>query len=156
MDGHYAPGGAGRLVVLDEHWTCLSALAVQDVLGHAAGMEVCEAYLATKASSTPDADSRIRPHAGAAGGLAEAVVAGAVLNPDGPHTERALAYGEWFLRNTYQAADAPLLPNPRNLIGGFRDTPYRLDVRMDAVQHIGCALLGVEALLSSTQPGSLP
>jgi hypothetical protein len=27
---------------------------------------------------------------------------------------------------------------------------------MDAVQHIGCALLGIEALLSEPQAGSLP
>ena len=44
----------------------------------------------------------------------------------------------------------------RELLGGFRDNPYRLDVRMDAVQHIGSALLGVEALLDEVRPGSLP
>ena len=50
-----------------------------------------------------------------------------------------------------------ILGNPRALLGGFRDTPVRLDVRIDAVQHIGCALLGIEALLSGEElPGSLP
>jgi hypothetical protein len=156
MDGDYAPGGAGRLVVLDEHWACISALAVRDVLGTPHGLEVCEAYLASKASTTPDSGSRIRPHAGAAGGLAEAVVAAAVLNPEGSYRDSALAYGQWFLRSAYTTADAAMLPRPRALLGGFRDTPYRLDVRMDAVQHIGCALLGIEALLSEPRPGSLP
>ena len=86
--------------------------------------------------------------------MAEAVVAGAYLN--GKHRDEALAYGQWFLRNAYQKTDASLLPNPNNLIGGFRDNPHKLDVRMDAIQHIGCALLGIEALLDTVYPGSLP
>lgn len=154
MDGDYGPGGAGRLFVLDEHWTCLAALAIKDALGKAAGTEICHAYLAKEAYKTPDASSRIRPSAGAAGGLAEAVVAGAYLE-DG-HRSDALAYGQWFLQNTYQNSDSAMLRKPDVLLGGFRDSPYKLDVRMDAVQHIGSALLGVEALLNKPLPGCLP
>ncbi len=156
FDGDYAPGGVGRLVVLDEHWTCLAAYALRDVFGSAHGMAVCQAYLANEHKQTPSAGDRVRPHSGSGGGLAEAVVAGAILDPDGPYRERALAFGEMFLRNAYRDGDAPFLPLPQGLIGGFRDSPYRLDIRMDAVQHIGCALLGIEALLSQQQPGSYP
>jgi len=154
LDGDYAPRGAGRLVVLDEHWTCLAALAIQDALGEAHGADICHAYLAKESGKTPNESSRIRPFSGAAGGLAEAVVAGAML--DLQHRDDALAYGRWFLRSAYQRSDAALLPRPTALEGGFRDTPYRLDVRMDAVQHIGCALLGIEALLGEIHPGSMP
>ena len=102
---------------------------------------------------TGEADGE-RPFAGAAGGLAEAVVAAAVL--DDKYADDALAYGQWFLHAAYKAADASLLPRPNALIGGFRDTPYKLDVQMDGVQHIGCALLGVEALMTEAKPGLLP
>jgi len=154
MDGDYAPGGAGRLFVLDEHWTCIAALVVKDALGRAAGEEVCHAYLNKEAEKTPGPDSRVRPYAASAGGLAEAVVAAAMLHDD--HKEDALAFGAWFLRSAYRESDSALLPKPSALIGGFRDTPYKLDVQMDGVQHIGCALLGVEGLLSDMKPGSLP
>ena len=154
FEGDYAPGGAGRLFVLDEHWTCLAALAIKDVTGTASGREVCHAYLDQEAYKTPDAGHRIGPNTGAAGGLAEAVVAGAYLHDD--HRDDALAYGQWFLQNVYQPEDSAMLPDPEALRGGFRDNPYRLDVRMDAVQHIGSALLGVEALLAEIRPGSLP
>lgn len=154
MKGDYAPGGAGRLFILDEHWTCLAALAIQDVTQEATGADICRAYLAKEAYKTPTLDRRLGPNAGAAGGLAEAVVAGAYI--DETYTADALAYGQWFLQNVYQESDSVLLPKPMALLGGFRDNPYRLDVRMDAVQHIGSALLGVEALLSDVRPGSLP
>ena len=154
FDGDYAPDGAGRLFVLDEHWTCLAALAIKDTLNKAHGRDICRAYLEKERYKTPDTNSRVRPSAGAAGGLAEAVVAGAYLFDD--YRDDALAYGQWFLQNTYQEQDAPFLRKPRALIGGFRDHPYKLDVRMDAVQHIGSALLGVEALMNEVRPGSLP
>jgi hypothetical protein len=154
MDGNYAPGGVGRLFSLDEHWTCLAALAIKNALGEVSGMEVCTGYLAKEKKKVPDETSRLRPSSGAAGGLAEAVVAGAVLNPE--HTDDAIAYGQWFLQSAYNSGDSSLLPKPDALMGGFRDSPYKLDVRMDAVQHIGCALLGIEALMSQTHPGSLP
>ena len=154
MDGAYAPGGVGRLVVLDEHWTCIASLVVKDAIGRAAGDDICFAYLHKERGKTPDASSRIRPFAAAAGGLAEAVVAAAYL--DDHHTAAAIAYGQWFLDNAYSRTDASLLPQPSALLGGFRDTPYKLDVQMDGVQHIGCALLGVEALLDKPRPGALP
>lgn len=147
LDGGYAPGGAGRLVVLDEHWTCIAALAVQEVLGTPHGLGVCRGYLAESASRTPIPGSALAIATGPGGGLAEAVVAAAVLDPAGPHHERALAFGQHFLDAQYRAADAPLLPRPRALLGAFRDRPWELDVQMDAVQHIGCALLGIEELL---------
>ena len=156
LDGDYAPGGVGRILTLDEHWTCLAALAARDALGTAHGEEVCRAYLAAEAHQAPGPTQRLRPHSGSAGGLAEAVVAGAILDPDGPWRAQALAHGQRFLANAYQTEDAAFLPNPAALIGGFRDTPTRLHVRMDAVQHVGCALLGIEALLSQPQAGSLP
>jgi hypothetical protein len=154
LDGDYAPGGAGRLFVLDEHWTCIAALVIKDALGRPAGAEVCHAYLNKEAEKTPNPGSRIRPYAAAAGGLAEAVVAAAMLHDD--HKDDALAYGAWFLRSAYRQSDSALLPKPLALIGGFRDTPHKLDVQMDGVQHIGCALLGIEGLLSEMKPGSLP
>ena len=154
MDAGYAPGGVGRLVVLDEHWTCIASLVVRDALGRTAGEDICYAYLHKERSKTPSESSTIRPFSAAAGGLAEAVVAAAYLNDE--HRDDALAFGQWFLHSAYNASDAALLPRPSALLGGFRDTPYKLDVQMDGVQHIGCALLGVEALLSDIRPGALP
>ncbi len=156
LDGDYAPGAVGRMLTLDEHWTCLAALAAKEALGTAHGQAVCEGYLHAQAPQAPSQTQRIRPHSGAAGGLAEAVIAGALLNPSGPFREQALAHGRAFLANAYKAADAPFLGKPENLIGGFRDTPGRLNVQMDVVQHVGCALLGIEALLDAPKPGSLP
>lgn len=154
MDAEYAPGGVGRLVVLDEHWTCIASLVVRDALGRAAGEDICYAYLHKERSKTPSEASTIRPFSAAAGGLAEAVVAAAYLRDD--HRLDALAFGQWFLHSAYNKSDTDLLPRPSALLGGFRDTPYKLDVQMDGVQHIGCALLGVEALLGTPQAGSLP
>ncbi|MCK6505711.1 hypothetical protein L6R53_20350 [Myxococcota bacterium] len=157
LDGGYAPLAAGHLVFLDEHWACLAASALHDVTGTAHGLDLCRGYLATSAGRTPVSGDPLATSTGAAGGLAEAVVAGAFLDPRGPHHARALAFGQHFLDSQYRAADAPLLPRPQALIGGFRDRPWELDVRMDAVQHVGCALLGVEELLRGERlPGSRP
>ena len=156
VDGDYAPGGAGRLIVLDEHWACLSALAVRDVTGVAAGWEICRSYLHSQAQDTPAPGGAVHLSSGAAGGLAEAVVAGAVLEPDGPLRDAALAFADVFVREAYRAGDSPFLGDAPALLGGFRDGVASLDVRMDAVQHIGCALLGAEALVSGPGPGSLP
>ncbi len=156
-DGDYAPLGAGRLVILDEHWACIAALATGESLGSPAGMGLCRAYLADAAMRTPASDSTLRPLSGPAGGLAEAVVAAAWLEPTQPWREQALAYGRLFLRSAFTAMDGPLLKNPAAMLGGFRDNAIQLDVRMDAVQHIGCALLGIEALMrQEARPGSLP
>jgi hypothetical protein len=79
-----------------------------------------------------------------------------MLDPDGPWRAQALRHGQGFLRNQYKPADSPFLGRPEALIGGFRDTPGRLAVRMDAVQHIGCALLGIEALLGESVSSQTP
>ncbi|MBW2256650.1 MAG: hypothetical protein JRI25_18925, partial [Deltaproteobacteria bacterium] len=50
-----------------------------------------------------------------------------------------------------------LLGYPERLVGGFRGRPWSLDVRIDSVQHIGGALLGVEQLmLGKPVPGGMP
>lgn len=76
----------------------------------------------------------------------------------GRHYEDALQYGRWLLEQSYRRADAVFLDKPENLLGGFRDRPRGpLDVRIDAVQHIACALLGVEQLLAGRElPGGMP
>ncbi|MFT5679767.1 MAG: hypothetical protein ACI8RZ_000672 [Myxococcota bacterium] len=156
-DSGYAPLGAGQLVILDEHWACIAAQAAQESLGFPAGMGLCQAYLADAAPRTPTHNSALRPLTGPAGGLAEAVVAAAWLEPDREWTAQALAYGRLFVRSAYTTADSPLLVNPAAMLGGFRDNLLQLDVRMDSVQHIGCALLGIEAILRrEAAPGSLP
>ena len=84
-------------------------------------------------------------------------VASAYLFPNGPYRDLALRYGWLFLRNSYKAADSPFLGRPDSLLGGFRDSLAELDVQVDSVQHIGCALLGIESLLTGdAAPGSLP
>jgi len=156
-DSGYAPLGAGRLVILDEHWACIAAQAAEESLGIPAGMGLCQAYLADAASGTPDDSSVLRPLTGPAGGLAEAVVSAAWLHPESDWTDQAIAYGRLFVRSAYTTADGPLLKDPAAMLGGFRDNLLQLDVRMDGVQHIGCALLGIEALLRrEARPGSLP
>ena len=108
MEGDYARR-AGRLFILDEHWTCLAALAIQDVTEEPTGADICRAYLAKEAYKTPTTDHRLGPNAGAAGGLAEAVVAGAYI--DDVYREDALAYGQWFLQNV--TGERHTLPKPR-------------------------------------------
>ena len=84
-------------------------------------------------------------------------MAAAVLRPESTYKNDALKYGELFLANAYRWGDSPFLSRAANLLGGFRDRPWELDVRIDSVQHIGCALLGIEALLrAETHPGSFP
>ncbi len=156
VEGDYARGAAGRLIVLDEHWACLAALAGREATGQTAGWEICRAYVHDAALLTPTAGSSVHLSTGAAGGLAEAVVAAAFLDTGGPWAERALAYAQLFVRSAYEPGDAPLLERPEALLGGFRDSAADWDVRMDAVQHIGCALLGAEAILTARAPGSLP
>ncbi len=157
LDAGYAPGGAGRLVVLDEHWTCIASQAIADVMDEPHGSEVCQAYLDQQAHRTPREESSSRPHTSSAGGLAEAVVSGSVVLGSERWSETALAYGQHFLDSAYRPEDAPFLANPETLMGGFRNTHTDLDVQMDAVQHVGCALLGVEALLrGEVFPGNYP
>ncbi len=156
IDDGYAPGAAGRLLTLDEHWLCLAALTGGALT--AEGPELCRAYIENSGMGRrPDPGSTLLPASGPAGGFAEAVVASAYLFPAGPYRDLALRYGWLFLRNAYRAADAPFLGRPDSLLGGFRDSLGELDVQVDSVQHIGCALLGIESLLTGqVEPGSLP
>lgn len=153
---HDYAGSAHPLVVADEHWMCLTAVALQAQRQSAAGDGVCAAYVAKERFDTPVPGAALQPSAGPAGGLAEAVVAHA-WQAGGEWTARSIRYAWLFLRSQYVAGDAPLLGQPQRLLGGFRDAPGALDVQIDAVQHIGGALLGIEALISGRlRPGSMP
>ncbi|MFH1465736.1 MAG: hypothetical protein ABIO70_15220, partial [Pseudomonadota bacterium] len=97
----------------------------------------------------------------ALGGDGEALVARAERDRRrgvaGPWRALAENYGRIFLASAYRPADTPLLGHAARLLGGFRDNPLRLDVQVDAVQHIGCALLGIERLLrGEATPGGAP
>lgn len=158
--GGYA-GSAYPLIVADEHWMCLTAHALRDVRKSEAADGICAAYAARERLGSPAPGGAIQPAAGPAGGLAEAIIAWAWKKKDGGDAaawqDHSLRYGWLFLRSQYKESDAPLLGRPDRLIGGFRDTPGSLDVQIDAVQHIGSALLGVEALMSGrAREGSLP
>ncbi|MCK6525253.1 hypothetical protein L6R49_27930, partial [Myxococcota bacterium] len=161
VDRDYWTLPAANFKILDEHWMCIAAVAVHEVRGVAAGERVCRAYLADQARYAPTAGSPEQPLAGPAAGLAEAVIALAEIDRRNgvkatPY-DRALGYGASLLGNAYQAADAPFLGRPERLIGGFRDRPWRLMVQVDAVQHVGCALMGVEQLLrGEVLPGAMP
>jgi hypothetical protein len=153
-EGHYWPMPAGRLFTLGEHWSCSAALVASEVLERPVGWNVCEGYLYRDVFMVPDHDGPVQAVAGAAGGGAEAVIARAEWDrrqgrEDIWH-DQAMAYARLFLASAYRPADSPLLGRPARLIGGFRDSPVRLDVQVDAVQHIGCALLGIERLLRDT------
>ena len=141
------------MAILDEHWICLAAEETRKVRSVAAGEAVCRAWLVDRYPF--DIDAPLAPTAGAAGATAEAFVAAAWMDrasgADGQALEQARAYGQLFLDQRYQASDAPLLVQPRALVGGFRDKPWKLDVRVDAVQHIGFALLGLAELLQGLE-----
>ncbi len=150
-------GTAHPIVVGDEHWICLSARAIRDVRGVDAGSGICDAYVATERWSAPPPGAGIVPATGPGAGGAEALVARAWDTRSAALIDASLAWARVFLAAQYRAADAPLLGRPDALIGAFRDTVGDLDVQIDAVQHIGCALLGAEALLAGrARPGSLP
>ncbi len=150
-------GSAHPLITGDEHWMCLTAHAILEVRGVDVARGICKAYVAATRFGTPEPEGAVRPSAGPGGGLAEAVVAHAWNSQDPAWMERSLRWGKLFLDSQYRSEDSPFLGAPLRLIGGFRDGPGQLDVQIDAVQHIGSALLGVEALLSGrARPGSLP
>jgi len=159
IERDYWPAGAGVHVPLDEHWICLGAAAADEVLPIAAGERICRAWIQDRAA--PPLDSGLAPAAGPAAATAEAWIAAAELDRRrgevGTAQEGALRYAELLLDQAYQAADAPLVARPTRLVGGFRDRPHVLDVRVDAVQHISCALLGAEQLLRGrVLPGAMP
>ncbi len=160
VDDHYWPMPAARLAILDEHWMCLAAQAVGRVRDVDAGEAVCRAYVASL--ETPLAGAMREPAAAAAAGLGEAVISLAEIErrrgEEGPIREAALQYGRWLLEQQYRPADAGFLGQADNLIGGWRDRAWGpFDVRIDGVQHIACALLGVEQLLRGEElPGAMP
>lgn len=164
--GYY--GLTHPLWVGDEHWMCLAAHGIHGVNARAsvsgtatidpAGPDgVCAVYATLEALGAPPAGAGLPPSAGGAGGAAEAVVARAWDSGSTLLHEASLDYGAFFLGCQYQEQDAPLLPRPDRLLGGFRDGPYDLDVQIDAVQHIGGALLGVLAVIEDEDgPGRMP
>jgi len=158
--GGYWPRVGGQLFTLDEHWTCLAALVAEDVLERPAGSWLCDAYLDQLAFVGPVDGAPFPLTSGAVGGLAEAYVARAEMDRragrDSPHLAEALRYGRVFLNARYHAEDRRMLMSGR-LLGGFRNSPWRPDVRMDSVQHIGSALMGMEQLLrGQSVPGGMP
>ncbi len=157
----YWPTPAGRLFTIGEHWACSAALVAEEVLGEPVGWGICHGYLYRDAFAVPQHHGPVQAVAGAAGGGAEAVVAAAErdrrMGVRGRWYHEAMAYGRLFLASAYRPADSPLLGRPGRLLGGFRDNPVRLDVQVDAVQHIGCALMGIERLLRDEDtPGGSP
>ena len=158
VESDYWPLPAARLGILDEHWMCLAANQL-DKMGHSeSGRGICEAYLAQQADLSPESPLAIP--AGPAGGIAEAWMAAALMDARdgtfGRHFEQAMAYGELLIAQRYRAGDAVLLPTPPALLGGFRDSPWQLDVRVDAVQHIGFALLDLAEVLRLLPARQLP
>ena len=157
--GDYMPTHARHLGTLDDHWMCLAASAVGEVRDTPHGEDVCRAYLHGKGA--PHLGGPTEPSAGASAAIAEAEISLAEIERRrgivaGPH-DRSVAWGRYLLSQQYRAPDAPFLGTPGNLIGGFRDRPWKLDVRIDAVQHIAAALMGVEQLLAGEQlPGAMP
>lgn len=158
--GSYWPAAAGRMFTLDEHWMCLAALATDDAIGTPAGQWICEAYLHNSARFAAPEGAVIPPPSGPMGAVAEAWLARAELDRragrEGPWRGQAERLGRAFLAAQYRTGDRPMVGSG-TLIGGFRDNPWRLDVRVDAVQHIGCALLGLEQILRGEPiPGAMP
>lgn len=150
-------GSRAPATVGDEHWACLAANAIFAVRGVDAGGGLCDAYVANERWGAPAAGGGLQPATGPGGGAAEALVARAWDTRRPALLDATMAWARAFLAAQYRPADAPLLGDPAALLGGFRDTAADLDVQIDAVQHIGGALLGVEALLSGrARPGSLP
>lgn len=161
VDGDYWPMPAARMGTLDEHWMCLAMIATHQQRGVAAGEAVCDAYLQHVAWQAPVPGSPTQPASGPAAGLAEAVIARAELDRrrgvPGPMEQRGLEYAASMLASQYRPTDGPFLGHPERLLGGYRNTPWDGDVQIDAVQHIGCALLGAEQLLAGAPlPGGMP
>lgn len=144
VDGAYWP--VPVVVTLDEHWMCLARAAAR-ARGRRVGDRLCEAYLAQGELVIPFGDgATFGPNAGGVAAHLEAVVAGwDVDRRDGRASRwegRSRQLGGWMLANGFRAEDGPLLPVPA-VIGGLRDTPWRRDVRIDAVQHAGFGMLGL-------------
>lgn len=142
VDRGYWP--APTVVVEDEHWACL-ARAVARRRGARAGARMCEAYLDQMDHAAALGDGAT--HGPSAGGIAahlEALVAAWEVDRADGRSSRweapARRLGQWMLANTFRPADGALLAD-RRLVGGLRDGPWRVEVRIDAVQHAGFAML---------------
>ena len=157
--GAYA-GSAAPRVVGDEHWMCITVHALEGIYGPEhpgvrTAHNICAAYVA-RYGALPNLDGW-RPHTGGSAGITEAFVAHAWDKDDARMRELGLAYGRVFLDSQYQPADAPFLGKPEALIGGYRSGPDALDVQIDTVQHTGCALLSLLAVIEGEDgPGRLP
>ena len=146
VEEEYWPIPAANMMILDEHWMCLATASIYKHRGLLTGEDICRAWLLNQEPLLPT--SPMAPPAGFIGARSEAWTAFYSFST----TERDLAreqiesHAQLFLNSLYRNSDAPFLGNPESLIGGFRDTTWKLDVQMDAVQHIGFALLGAEEL----------
>lgn len=154
-DGAYWPDPAGRLATLDEHWMCLADLAAYELHHQRTGDRICQAFLTQSRWLVPIRAPRVRLPAGGVAANAEAFVAAAKLDRlEGrpPRWEdEAAAYGRLLLDNVYRDVDVPRLSGGPALLGGLHDDALSTDVRIDAVQHAGMALLGL-ADLGMTDP----
>lgn len=150
VDGPYWPQPAARMAILDEHWMCIASDQLDRMGREPNGRNVCNAYLANQMDL--NADSALAMPAGPAGGIAEAWMAAALMDARRGifrrHFDQALEHGLLVLAQRYRPADAAFLERPEALLGGFRDNAWSLDVRVDAVQHIGFSLLGLAELLA--------
>ena len=142
IDKDYWPSPAVNMMILDEHWMCLATASIYKNRGLTTGEEICRAWLFSQEPLL--ATNPVAPPAGFIGARSEAWSAYySFTNSDREFTrEQIEAHSQLFLSSLYRTSDAPFLGESDSLIGGFRDTPWKLDVQMDAVQHIGFALLG--------------
>jgi hypothetical protein len=159
-EGAYRAEPGSRLYTLDEHWTCIAWDALNQTGAATTGADVCTAYLENERMRLPTTTLTLSPATASAGGLAEALASAAHSDLRGGGAGRwwlkaATSYAQQFLSSQYQGVDRLLLPRPDRLMGGYRNRPWDLDVQIDTVQHIGCALLSIEALLTGQDlPGS--
>jgi hypothetical protein len=134
------------MMILDEHWMCLATASIYRNRGTSTGGEICRAWLFNQEPLNPT--NPLAPPAGFIGARSEAWSAYYSFSETDNEISREQieAHSDLFLSSLYRVSDTPFLGNPETLIGGFRDTPWKLDVQMDAVQHIGFALIGASEL----------
>ena len=146
IDKDYWPVPAANMMILDEHWMCLATASIYENRGLTTGGDICRAWLFSQEPLL--ATNPVAPPAGFIGARSEAWSAYySFTTSDRALTrEQIEAHSQLFLSSLYRESDAPFLGESESLIGAFRDTPWKLDVQMDAVQHIGFALLGTMEL----------
>ncbi|HND29955.1 MAG TPA: hypothetical protein PLA94_08140, partial [Myxococcota bacterium] len=94
-------GATHPLLVADEHWMCLVAVALHEQRQSDAADGVCAAYVAKERFGTPAPGGGLQPATGPAAGLAEAVIAWAWITKDPEWKQRSENYGWLFLRSQY-------------------------------------------------------